>query len=438
MTRISKSIVAFLASTTILALTFGAPAASAASEKQDLRQRVEAMERMLQGLKQRLGESEKTAMQAQEKAVAAEKKANVAEKKANVAEKQANAEDNASVKWHLGGYANALYTATNQTGTQNKFGNVKFNPIFLISYKDRLLFEAEPEISVNSDATTKLELEYADLNLILTDYLTLTMGKFLSPVGQFQSRLHPTWINKMTDHPPGFVEDGGIVPLQDVGVMARGGFPVGSMTANYAAWVGNGPRLSDAGINLEGFGGDVNNDKAFGGRVGLHLLPYLEVGASGMHSRMNGIKPADGADVTDADFNLWGADVAFTKGSWDIRAEFIDARLGEMTSGFEAADADATLINRSTWRAWYGQVAYRLSGLTDNRILGNFEPVLRYGSYTVSSNVTGWKTLEERRLNVGLDYWFAPSAVAKVSYGHRDFENQANADELNLQFAYGF
>ena len=43
---------------------------------------------MLQGLKQRLEESEKTAKQAQEKATAAEQKANVATEKAKAAEKQ--------------------------------------------------------------------------------------------------------------------------------------------------------------------------------------------------------------------------------------------------------------------------------------------------------------------------------------------------------------
>ena len=431
MTRKIKYTSVLLVSSAFLTAALMSSPVRAASDQDELRQRVATMEQMLGDLKQRLEKSESIAKDAQQKAVKAENKA-------IVAEKLANADENASVNWHFSGYATANYKQTDQTNTVSSFGSGKFNPLFLVGYKDLLTFQGELEVSTNSDASTKVSLEYATLDLMATDYATISMGKFLSPIGAFQSRLHPAWINKMPDRPAGFVEDGGAEPLSEIGASVHGGVELGSMLASYNFFVGNGPRLSDEGINMEGFGSDVNGNKAFGGRLGLRPVPYFEIGISGMHSRMNGVRPTSGTDVTDANFNLIDVDAAFTKGPWDIRGEFISSKLGKMTSAFDSGDTSATSIPEMSWQAWYAQAAYRISGLTDHAILGNFEPVVRYGHFSVSGDVPDWKTLEEDRVSVGLNYWFAPSIVMKASYSDRDFKNQADANEFNVQFAYGF
>ena len=404
MTRKIKYTSVLLVSSAFLTAALMSSPVRAASDQDELRQRVATMEQMLGDLKQRLEKSESIAKDAQQKAVKAENKA-------IVAEKLANADENASVNWHFSGYATANYKQTDQTNTVSSFGSGKFNPLFLVGYKDLLTFQGELEVSTNSDASTKVSLEYATLDLMATDYATISMGKFLSPIGAFQSRLHPAWINKMPDRPAGFVEDGGAEPLSEIGASVHGGVELGSMLASYNFFVGNGPRLSDEGINMEGFGSDVNGNKAFGGRLGLRPVPY---------------------------FNLIDVDAAFTKGPWDIRGEFISSKLGKMTSAFDSGDTSATSIPEMSWRAWYAQAAYRISGLTDHAILGNFEPVVRYGHFSVSGDVPDWKTLEEDRVSVGLNYWFAPSIVMKASYSDRDFKNQADANEFNVQFAYGF
>jgi len=434
---------------------------AAAQSNQDLVRRIQAMEQKLQSmqemqqelqlLKQQLAKSQqkevaKTQKKEQE---ISELKKKVAEtqRKAENAVKQANVEDTRSIKWHFAGYGTANFTSTDANDQHDAFGGGDFNPIFLIGYKDLLLFESEAEFSAQTDGSTKTQIEFANLNLNATDWLTLTAGKFLSPIGDFQQHLHPTWINKLPDRPAGFFEDGGNEALTEVGVMARGAFPVGSMTLDYAIFGGNGPRLSDVpdeGVLLEGFGGgDNNGDKDFGGRIGLRPLPYISIGVSGMHAKVRGNDGSSGA-VTKADYDLEDVDAAFTKGYWDIRGEYIRAHLDSLMTAFDPANPTA-LIPGTTWRSWYAQIAYRLEGIADritsnealSRVLSNFEPVFRYSTQNVHG-FSDFKANEEDRWTVGLDYWFAPSLVFKMAYENRDFNNKSNEDVFRAQFAYGF
>lgn len=355
---------------------------------------------------------------------------------ASEAKTQATEEDHAAVKFHFAGYGTADYTRGSANDAPDSFGG-SFNPIFVVGYKDLLLFKSELEFAAASEGDTEFNMEFANLSLFATDWMTVTAGKFLSPIGDFQQHQHPSWINKLPDRPAGFVEDGGAEPLTDVGVMVHGAFPVGSMTADYAVFAGNGPRLSDdpaEGVLLEGFGGDNNDNKAFGGRIGLHPVPYVTIGFSGMHAVVDG-NNGSGSGATNAGYDLVDVDAAFVKDYWNIRGEFIRAHLNGLTTAFD--DGMPQPITGTTWRTWYVQGSYRLAGLTDNRILGNFEPVVRYSQLSVSG-FDEFKANEEKRISAGLDYWFAPSIVAKIAYEHRDFENQEDDDVLRLQFAYGF
>jgi len=93
--------------------------------------------------------------------------------------------------------------------------------------------------------------------------------------------------------------------------------------------------------------------------------------------------------------------------------------------------------------AWYGQVAYRLSGITQHRILQNFEPVIRYGQYKVRGLEELAEEAAEKRLDIGVNYWFAPSVVLHSAVQRRRFtarhEDETNRDtRFLLQVSYGF
>lgn len=350
--------------------------------------------------------------------------------------KAAAGEDESLVKWHLAGYAHTNFSASSSADQPSSFSGAAFSPVFHFQYSDFILFEAEPELSVTEDGETELELEYAQINLLLHDSVTLVTGKYLSPVGQFRERLHPSWVNKLPNAPAGFGH-GGIQPLSEVGIQVRGGVPIAGMTATYAVSVGNGPRVGHHGFETEGFGRDDDSNKAVSGRIGFLPVPYLEVGGSFMTAEATVIEGP--GNVTDGDLLLWGFDVAYTRGAWDVRAEYVNAELDAFWSLAEETDPSTSLIPTTNWQAWYVQVAYQLSGLTNMRVLRNLEPVVRYGEFT-GEGFEEFIEGQEKRLNVGVNYLFAPSVIAKGSVEFRDLKGAGVEDETRflLQLAYGF
>ncbi|NQU69746.1 MAG: hypothetical protein HQ514_04310 [Rhodospirillales bacterium] len=166
-----------------------APVSQAAESDQNLLRRIEAMEQQLKTLKVELDKTRKTAKSAKTKA--------------DRASKQASMGDNALSKFKLTGYAQTGFKATDSGTVDTTFTGAQFNPIVLYRYNESLMFEGEVEFEVEDGGGTDVKLEYATINYMAHDAVTLVAGKFLNPLGQFQERLHPKWINKLTDRPAG-------------------------------------------------------------------------------------------------------------------------------------------------------------------------------------------------------------------------------------------
>lgn len=363
-------------------------------------------------------------------------------------------------KWHLAGYADATFIVTDTGGeTTTNFSAIHFNPVFHFQYKDLLLLEAETEITVDNDGETELELEYAQADLLLHDNATLVLGQFLSPVGQFQERLHPTWINRLGNMPAGFGHDG-VQPANEIGAMLRGGISIGQSIATYSLAVGNGPSVSHEGsISFETSGNDNNSNKAVSGRIGFLPVPYFEIGGSFLVGDVTGlakleeghgdeeeeeaeVEPMDDLLPTSSEVTLWGADAAYTRGPWDVRFEYLNATRDPINTAFEGSMGIEALPELKL-EAWYAQIAYRLSGITSHKVLQRFEPVVRYGEFQVRGLGELAEEAAEERFDVGLNYWIAPSIVARGTAQWRDFTDRdegepSSANRYMLQFAYGF
>lgn len=336
-----------------------------------------------------------------------------------VAEEAVRASETNSLA-HVSGYGVVGYT--DRRSASKSFSMVGFSPIFHYQYKDRLLFQAELETALQPDGSTSVALEYANANLFVNDNLSLFAGKFLTPVGYFIQNLHPAWINKFPSKPPGFGVEGGAAPESDVGIGARGGFAfAGGAHANYAFYVGNGPRLALSstgdeieGVEAEGATRSAGGRKFFGGRIGVLPFPGLELGLSGGTSQV----ALDGE--RGRGYSVAGADIAFKRGAWDWRAEYIQQRVGDL--------ANSVAPDGGTWKSWYTQLAYRIPST-------QWEPVLRFGSFK-----TPHADQKLRQWGLGLNYWLSANAVIKTAYefnrGEPGTPNDAN--RLLAQFGFGF
>ena len=333
-----------------------------------------------------------------------------------------------------------------ETGVgQHATFNAGFSPIFLWKLSDKLFFEGELELGL-SDQQTDVNLEYAQLTYLLNDYMTVGIGKFLTPFDQFPARLHAAWINKLPDFPLAFNEDEGLVPFSQVGAQLLGAIPIGPTKLLYNAYVSNGPRLNtndpDAAGSLE-FDNftDNDNNKAVGGRIGFLPIPELEVGYSILYEGVH----ASGASPNHADVLLQGVDASYAhdidwlKGGIDLRAEWVWSSVSTLTYDPNGSLGFGPLTFDNERNGGYAQLAYRPYKIKVP-IIENLEGVFRYDMLQEPNNAPG--AFDEQRWTFGLNYWLGPSTVIKVAYefGHRTDSGSGRKEVSTflLQAAMGF
>jgi len=347
-----------------------------------------------------------------------------------------------TTKFLLSGYAFGGFTKRN--GEPSTF-TAGFSPILLWKLSDKLFFEGELELG-QDNAETTVNLEYAHLTYLLNDYITVGVGKFLTPFGQFPDRLHAAWINKLPDFPLVFNEDEGLVGFSQLGAEVRGVIPIGPTKVFYDAYVSNGPRLNTtdparAGLlDFDNFT-DTNNNKAVGGRIGFMPLPQLEIGYSIQSARV--LAPDTSGDH--ARVLLQGVDASYMrdidwlKGGIDLRGEWVWSRVSRLTYDPMGTLGFGPVTFNNRREGGYVQLAYRPYKLKVP-FIDKLEAVGRYDTIDAPRDAPG--SFDEKRWSIGLNYWLGQSTVIKAAYEFGDRRSLANGrenvDSFLLQAAMGF
>jgi hypothetical protein len=345
---------------------------------------------------------------------------------------------------HLGGYADAGYV-TPTTGS-GSFYVGHFAPIFHYKYDQLILLESELELEYEDEQTT-INMEYLALDLFLNDYVTVILGRFLSPIGQFQQNLHPSWINKLPNAPVGFGHDSSIIPLHHTGLHLRSVVPWESLRFNYSLFVVNGPELENTdnkvSVRPDSSEDDRNKNKAVGTRLGFIPTSGLELGISALTAK-TALKGEE-----DRDYQIIGADLLFqgknmVKGL-ELRGEFTQSTL---------ASGGTVDPGKKKSTAWYTQLSYLIGTL-------KIEPVLRYAqSKTVISSAeeqghglfngrddhskaSESGETKKTQFNVGVNYLFANNVIGKLAFDVSTVKDETTGEtdtnkNINFQLAFGF
>jgi hypothetical protein len=306
----------------------------------------------------------------------------------------------------LGGYSK-------QSGRTGFFQSPSLGPWFLLQLNNRFLLEANFDITPNA-----ISLGQGQLDWYLNNAMTLVAGRFLTPIGTFNERLSPEWINKLPDIPIMFRQ---VVPLTSTdGVQLRGSRYLGPFPVKleYSLYGGNGfqlvqrPTTLTPVADLQGItaGPDANTSKAYGGRLGMWIPLYaVNFGFSGY---TNGIYSSGSQNH----YMLWDFDFNYHRGNWDFRTEFANNSQG----------ATSFINHNINRRGLYTQIAYR-NYTAPNRYLANLEGVFRYG-FADFHGITA-KHLDQtvfatpfdipvsrNQFTFGINYYFYPSMVLKFAY----------------------
>lgn len=342
-------------------------------------------------------------------------------------------------KFLLSGYT---FLTAQFSKQQSSFSSVGISPILLWKPTKNILIESELEIGING-SETMVELGYADAAFFVNKYLTIRTGKFTSPFGIFQDRLHPGWINKLPTVPVGTGEDElGVGPTSEIGIDFRGGAPLGSSKINYSVFIANGAQLvtdpsapDKQGTLTYGHSDAISKKLTLGGRLGL--LPFsnssLELGVSYRNGNV-GEKNSDYAKVGAQMYALdltYVKQLDFIKGLFDVKAQLNHVKVDNANYiDFEDSTGIVNYTFNNKRSSFFAQAAYRPT-MSQTKFLKKTELIFRYAGFTPPN---GAKDLEKiNQYTYGITYWCNWKTACKIAY-----QSQKNNNAFFVQVAVGF
>jgi hypothetical protein len=303
------------------------------------------------------------------------------------------------------GYFNFVTAGQNQIDEQ-------INPVLLVPLGDRWLVEARMECEGAFQrpagggpygGEVSKNLDYLQADYIANPYVTVTLGRFLTPFGIFNERLYPIWIRSLQQDPL-------ILPLageSSDGMMLRGGFPVvanAKANLNYAVYVS---AVSTDHNNLQ-------SDRNVGGRMGVFFPgPRVEVGASFQKL------------LQDERTNAFGFHFAWQAARLplNVHSEYARSNQG---SGYWI-DGAYRLSQAPFW-----QKAMRRTELA-----GRAEQFFSGSISADEAQALGLSPANTREAEFGVNYYLRDGLKALASYG-RQFSSAGNLNLWTVGIAYRF
>jgi hypothetical protein len=353
--------------------------------------------------------------------------------------------DEASVNHNFMILGDAEVTYSKVTGQNGGFALADFAPIFLYRAGDNILFESGWDTALSDNApgaagyTTTFTCTYAQIDYLMNDYVTLSAGEMLAPLGTYNER-SAGWLNKFPDDP---LDVDALLPGNCVGAQLRGAVPLGDSgkTITYTVYGVNGPSSSDINPNLLGAAGNLDltgnvgpvnlhSDPSGGARLGVFLpFPYkphydLELDISGQSGQWN-----------DTGTHLWSAgvlDAALHLGpNFEAKANYILTRYGSDDLG------------EVTQHGWYAQDSYKLAGLNlELPFINNMELVGRYDSLVNAydpSDTDNNGFYSTHRWSAGFIYYFTNTLLFETDYEFWHSTDPAQpSQQLICQLSLGF
>jgi hypothetical protein len=247
----------------------------------------------------------------------------------------------------LRAFGSVDWAATDRPDIPSSFTLGQFDLFVTASLNDRVSVLAEIVLEA-SGANTQVvtDLERLQLTFRVADYLQLSAGRYHTGIGFYNTAFHH---GSYFETPIGrprvfeFEDEGGVLPIHEVGLSARGAVPNTGAALQYLAEVGNGRTWTAAGD--EGSEArDQNGAKST--NLGVSLRPEswlgLEVGASFYRDR---VRDPNGADLG---LRIPAAYAVYRTRTAEVMAEWV--RVSYRTASGATSSSDGAYVQASN--AW--------------------------------------------------------------------------------------
>jgi hypothetical protein len=281
-------------------------------------------------------------------------------------------------------------------------------------FLSEIVFEADQTNNFGVDVE-RLLLQYSH-----NDYFNVSVGRYHTAIGWYNTAYHhSTWLQTATGRPFlfAFEDQGGILPVHNVGVSITGLVPSGKLGLHYIAELGNGrawARDAEAVQNVV----DDRNGKAV--NLGLFArpakVPGLQVGFSVYHDKLLPTRVPISETIVAAH-----AVMVRPNFEWLNEALVIRHAPQGMTHVYETP-------------GFYTQISKRI---------GSFRPYVRYQYVNASDSEPIFGTLTQpvglrQGPSAGLRYDASESVAFKVQYDYTDFRHVQAVNGLAMQLGFTF
>ena len=302
--------------------------------------------------------------------------------------------------------------------TPNSFGLGQFALFATSNLNERVSVLAEVVLEAGGSNTRVVtDLERLQITFRSSDFLNLSAGRYHTGIGYYNTAFHHgAYFETPIDRPRvfAFEDEGGVLPVHDVGVSARGIVPKTGSTVRYLAEVGNGRDYESTGEG-DSVEHATDSNGAKSTNLGLSFRPFgsanLELGTSDYRDSV------PRSDSTPVDLRIAVAYAVYRTPAVEVMAEWLrlQERSGEATFANDAGYFQAS----RAWGKWRPYYRYdRLAVDPATPFIGST------GSYR--SNIVG--------LRVDPMQWVG----LKAQYEHTDEPGQSGIDAIRAQLVFVF
>lgn len=334
-------------------------------------------------------------------------------------------EDNAVPGVKLRMFGDVGYEASGQKGVTNSFYVGTLDLFMTGALTDRVSVLGEVLFLPRRDNSFEADVERLLLQYKHNDHFNFAIGRYHTSIGYYNTAFHQgAWFQTAVNRPfmYAFDDQGGFLPLQEVGVTINGQIPSGRLGLNYVAEMGNGRAhllASDPAQNFR----DTNNGKSvnFALYSRPNWFPGLQAGFSIYHDHLTF------SDNDNHDELISTVHLVYTSSNYEILNEAMLVRHSRNVAGAPGVFHTP---------GFYTQFSRRF---------GNYRPYFRY-SY-VNAGVAepiygdpadGPVVGRRNGPSLGLRYDLNDHAAFKLQYDHLGQRGEKSFNALQTQFSFAF
>lgn len=316
------------------------------------------------------------------------------------------------------GFGDVNFHGDNHKGDTTSFTLGQLDLFVTSDISEKFKFLSEIVFEAGRDNAFGVDVERYLLQYSPNDYFNLSAGRYHTAIGYYNTAYHhSTWLQTATGRPFlfQFEDDGGILPIHNVGVSATGMIPSGRLGLHYVAEVGNGRASSSPNAEAVQNTVDENNGKSF--NLGFYFRPTavrgLQAGISVYH---DGLRPIALPAISEF---IVAAHAVVVRPNFEWLNEALVIR--------HAPDGTSHVFDTP---GFYTQLSRRF---------GSYRPYVRYQYVNASDAEPVFPQVGlQQGPSIGVRYDPSESVALKLQYDHTTLRRQPSTDGLNLQLGFTF